>query len=424
MKLSKYTLFHKHENKIYIYHQVSNALFEIDNELVNALNAPNLPSEIPDDILSSLKNGGFIIDDNTDETCNIRYANLVNRYNSKLMRVTILPTINCNFRCWYCYEHHKASKMTEENADSVFKFITTETQKKNIEKIVLDWFGGEPLLRFKSIIYPLSKRLKSWCEKNNIAFVNIMTTNGSLITDDMAIKMNEIGLNQMQITLDGDKKHHNQVRYSSAIKNSYDLIVKNIHTLCKTLDNPYIELRINYTKDNIDSTFDILDSFEKEIRRYIFVSPHIVWQDANNRYSLKGKIDRLKKLAYNKGYGINQCTLAHRCSSCYIDNMEQFVINYDLNVYKCTAREFNEKFCIGKITNDGVFIPNEIYYKYYITPSPFMRKKCIECELLPSCLYMQSCLQKSIEGFSTDCDKNIIQKSIDEDISYKIQRMQ
>lgn len=55
MKLSKYTLFHKHENKIYIYHQVSNALFEIDNELVNALNAPNLPSEIPDDILSSLK---------------------------------------------------------------------------------------------------------------------------------------------------------------------------------------------------------------------------------------------------------------------------------------------------------------------------------------------------------------------------------
>ena len=74
------------------------------------------------------------------------------------------------------------------------------------------------------------------------------------------------------------------------------------------------------------------------------------------------------------------------------------------------------------------FCGNTLYIsngtKYYITPSPFMRKKCIECELLPSCLYMQSCLQKSIEGFSTDCDKNIIQKSIDEDISYKIQRMQ
>ena len=59
MKLSKYTLFHKHENKIYIYHQVSNALFEIDNELVNALKAHPINSGERKKKILSLHHGKF-----------------------------------------------------------------------------------------------------------------------------------------------------------------------------------------------------------------------------------------------------------------------------------------------------------------------------------------------------------------------------
>jgi hypothetical protein len=68
----------------------------------------------------------------------------------------------------------------------------------------------------------------------------------------------------------------------------------------------------------------------------------------------------------------------------------------------------------------GIFKPNELYYKYYITESPFMRKECLECQLMPSCLYSQSCLQKKIENFYPKCDKNKIMKSIEDIISYKI----
>ena len=57
------------------------------------------------------------------------------------------------------------------------------------------------------------------------------------------------------------------------------------------------------------------------------------------------------------------------------DNMEQFVINYDMKVYKCTARDFTEKYCVGKITEEGKFVPNELYYKYYIASSPFICNK-------------------------------------------------
>ena len=75
---------------------------------------------------------------------------------------------------------------------------------------------------------------------------------------------------------------------------------------------------------------------------------------------------------------------------------------------------------ISSGTGNGIFKPNELYYKYYITESPFMRKECLECQLMPSCLYSQSCLQKKIENFYPKCDKNKIMKSIEDIISYKI----
>lgn len=378
---------------------------KIDNELYSALENKNLQI-LPAEICKTLENNGFIINDDIDETCGIRYGNLISRYNSKLLRITIIPTLSCNFRCWYCYEDHKASLMTKESAKSILRFIKSEIQNNNIKNVVLDWFGGEPLLRFSQIIYPLSKIFKKWCERNNIIFSNIITTNGSLINDDMAMKMDEINLRQFQITLDGDKEHHNKVRFSPSMKDSYDIIVRNIHTLCKIIKNPNIELRINYTEANIDNAKSILDSFDEDVRNFIHVSPQIVWQESKKLDSLSNKVLELKNKAHEKGYNnnIDKKSFLYRCSVCYVENMEQFVINYNLDVYKCTARDYNGKYCIGKINADGKFLPNNMYYKYYTTQSPFLRKECMECELLPSCFFSIACIQKR----SKDIRPNVI----------------
>lgn len=418
-KLSKYVIFHRENGKNYIFHQMSKALLGIDDDLFAALSEETMPV-LPDDIFKYLKDNGFIVDDDVDESYKLSYANIVNRYNSKHLRLTILPTINCNFRCWYCYEQHEPSLMTDSGARSVLEFAKSEIESKHIECVTLDWFGGEPLLRFSQIIYPFTKSLKGWCEQLDVKIQPIMTTNGSLINDDVASKMDEIGLNQLQITLDGDREHHNKVRFSPAMRNSYDVIVGNIHTVCKVLKNPSIELRINYTKDNIDSAFSILDDFDKDIRRYILVSPHVVWQRSNELSEMSETVSELRLKAFEKGYNINIPGMSLRCMSCYTENMEQFVINYDMNVYKCTARDFDKKYSIGRITDEGKFVPNELYYKYYITSSPFMNKQCLECELLPSCIYSSSCLQKKVENHQPGCEKNEIMKSIHEDISFKL----
>lgn len=420
-KLSKYNIFHNQNGKIYLFNQFSKALLEIDAELYDALTELDL-SRIPKDIQKILDKCGFLVDNNTDESHKLRYANLINRYNSKVLRLTILPTINCNFRCWYCYEQHEPSLMKEDNIISILKFAKTEIRAKHIKKVVLDWFGGEPLLRFYQIMYPLSKDLKSYCAEHDIDILFTMTTNGSLLNEDMVVKMKEIGLEQLQITLDGGKEYHNKVRYSHAIRDSYNVIVNNIHMLCKILDKPNITLRINYTSQNLDSAFSILDDFDEKIRSYITVSPHIVWQDFGNIENLSIKVSQLKKDAYEKGYSIIHPNIHQKCVSCYTENMEQFVINYDMNVYKCTARNFDKKYSVGKITDEGLFVPNEMFYKYYITSSPFVCRKCLKCDFLPSCLCSLSCLQKEIEGKQPICEKNMILKSIHEDITFKLRK--
>ncbi len=419
MKLSRYTLFYSEQGKNYIYNQVSNALLKVDGELYGALKDGNLQA-LPDDVSKELEQHGFLVKNEIDETCSIRYGNLIGRYNSKLMRITILPTLSCNFRCWYCYEEHKASIMTEDSAKSLLSFIKSEISKKHLEHVVLDWFGGEPLLRFSQVIYPLSKELKAWCEQNGVEFKNIITTNGSLINEDMAVKMNEIGLRQFQITLDGDKEHHNKVRFSSTMKNSYDVIVANIHTLCRTVEDPDIELRINYTADNIDTAKSILDSFDSDVRQFIHVFPQIVWQEGDKRDVLSYKEIALKDKALDEGYLVDQNVRPHRCSGCYVENMEQFVVNYDLSVYKCTARDYNGKYSVGRISEDGQFVPNELYYKYYTTPSPFLRKECSECEFLPSCLFSIACIQKTIEGYTPKCNKDLVKTFVYTTIKNKI----
>ena len=62
---------------------------------------------------------------------------------------------------------------------------------------------------------------------------------------------------------------------------------------------------------------------------------------------------------------IHSHDIRRRCVSCYTENIDQYVINYDLSVYKCTARDFDSSHCIGKIRRtDGHFLPNGLYYKF------------------------------------------------------------
>ena len=135
----------------------------------------------------------FITDMERDQKDVIRLINHKKVFLDKTYRLVINPTLECNFRCWYCYEDHVAGKMNEETIEKIKKHVKLMIKEERISSLLLDWFGGEPLLYFDEIIVPLSEQLRDIMTENGLPFFTQATTNGSLITEERAKKMNELG---------------------------------------------------------------------------------------------------------------------------------------------------------------------------------------------------------------------------------------
>ena len=227
-------------------------------------------------------------------------------------------------------------------------------------------------------------------EKNEITLCN--SANGSLIANQMITMMSKIKMKNFQITLDGDKEAHNKVRFSVKMLDSYSRIVNNIHHLVRSIDGVSVDLRLKDTTENIDTLNNVLASFDYDVRKSINVSPHIVWQYSENLDVLSDKIRCLENSSLEQGYCILNQKCKARCISCHVENYNQYVINHNLDVYKCTAREFDMSHCVGHIETNGYFIPNSLFQKYIDTPSSFNNQLCLDCEYLPTCLNVTSCI--------------------------------
>ena len=62
--------------------------------------------EIHPGFYAYLKSEGFLVPEDEDEVQKIRDIVKVVDENTQSFLLTINPTMNCNFKCWYCYETH------------------------------------------------------------------------------------------------------------------------------------------------------------------------------------------------------------------------------------------------------------------------------------------------------------------------------
>ncbi len=155
-------------------------------------------------LYSTLSKTRMIIEDNINEIDIIKFRNRRDTFLDNVYRLGVNPTLDCNFKCWYCYESHPQGVMSKDIMNRIVKFIKNNVEKHIISGLNLSWFGGEPLLYFKEVVYPLSLQLKDIIESNNMTFQNNITTNGYLIDKDMLDMCDKIDLREFQITIDGN----------------------------------------------------------------------------------------------------------------------------------------------------------------------------------------------------------------------------
>jgi uncharacterized protein len=392
-KLSKYNIFKKEKGKMIGVNLFNKRLFAItghDYEMI--LNHKDCLTKLKENdpvLFSVMYKLGVIEEISTNIPAILLLRNRMAVFSDRYYRIIIMPTLNCNFSCWYCYETHTKTMMSSDKVCNIIAYIKNLIGEKRISSLQLDWFGGEPLLGFDKIIKPIAEKAKRMCDEKSVTFWMTMTTNGFLLKESMIPFFKEHNFKSFQITLDGNEEQHNRVRYYGKQKNgSYTTIVNNICLMAK--NNIGVRLRINYTRDKLDTISDISSIFPSNIRNNIWLLLAQVWQDrrkntVNDDMWLFEKEKEIYNLFKEAGYGITYRKIGSaRCYSCYADSMTTAIINYDGRVFKCSTPDFENTQEDGILTEKGI-IWDENRIAHRLAKATFDKKICFRCIYLPIC---------------------------------------
>jgi Fe-coproporphyrin III synthase len=176
-------------------------------------------------------------------------------------------TRTCNLRCVHCYSDSYAQRYPGE--------LTTDQAKGVIDDLVafgvsaLLFSGGEPLT------HPDLLELMAYATGKGLRVT--LSTNGTLIDEDVAAKLKAIRLMYVGISLDGIGETNDLFRGK---RGAFDAAVRGIHA-CQVVGQK-VGLRLTLTRRNCMDLHDIFDFIEAEaIQRACFY--HLVYTGRGNR---------------------------------------------------------------------------------------------------------------------------------------------
>jgi len=390
-------------DKFVVYNSFEDRAIFIENELKELLEEVESIDKLQDihpAFFDYLKKENFILEAQVDELQKVKDVVSKVDNNPKTFLLTVNPTMNCNFKCWYCYETRvKQSRLEAPVVESINKFITQTIGKEDIKHFNLSFFGGEPLLYFSITVVPIIDHLINEGKKFDKSFHVSFTTNGYLINDDLIKYFLDKNIKvSFQITFDGYAEQHDSVRFVSKTRGSYRDIVTNIKKLLK-YDNFNVIARINYTSENIQNCHKTIDDFEDipgKIResRIVFDFQR-VWQDRNLGDDTENVVEENTYKIDKKGF-ITSTFCSHNGvkDSCYADKRNSAVINYNGDVYKCTARDFSSENREGYIDSEGCLVWENDSLEHRMQ-AKFKNRPCLMCKILPLC--NGGCSQSALE---------------------------
>lgn len=313
--------------------------------------------------------------------------------------IMIAPTMDCNARCYYCFEHGaRRGTMTPETADAVSDFIIDHCPGK---KLFISWFGGEPLL-----IPEIMDRITISLKRAGIDVESTITTNGILLTDSVVDRFDEWGTYRVQISVDGIGSRYNEAkRFQGIGDDPFATILRNIK---RALDSGVsVHLRINYRSDDRSSIEEAFEFYHNMFGGYDNLSLYGAPLDlpAEKGYSEFDKSEGnlyldVLKLSLENGYEDDELNFREGVSDsesnnvvlgnlllspfpapCMMVNRWRFAIDDRGLLYKCQKHLGQERFSCGNVF-DG--IDANPCFSYFSTDE-LHDPRCEKCAIFPIC---------------------------------------
>ncbi len=159
-------------------------------------------------------------------------------------------TRRCNLKCVHCYAHAKDQVFDNELTTEQGKNLIDDLSQYKVPVLLLS--GGEPTIRKdlpELAAYAIEKGMRA-----------VISTNGTLITQQMARVLKDIGLSYVGISLDGMEKIHDRFR---GVKGAFRAALEGI----KNCQDAGIKVGLRFTinkfnVDEIENIFKLLEDMD------------------------------------------------------------------------------------------------------------------------------------------------------------------
>jgi uncharacterized protein len=402
------------ENLYFIYNALKNTLvLDDDCKIQKFISQCNGNIQFNSDTISAsdfnhLISAGFIVSNETDEKqiaieMNKKRLEKLHKKNDVLSLV-ITPTLQCNFKCYYCFENTTVRKnedaLSMNVQNDIINFISKSITKNHIKEVNITWYGGEPLIQ-QRIIFSMMGKINTICKVYDVKLRSSIVTNGVLLTPNVSGLLYEHGIGKAQITIDGPETIHNKRRiYPANPTENYKIIIDN---LLKANENIRFNIRINIDKANKDLFFSLIDDlierkiwpFKKNVSIYL---GHVRSNDkkvalSNDEFAKFE--DRVRYFLTNKYNEITQTNNAKlrfryptyggeiRCGYGIFRN--SWVISYNGDLFRCWESVGNKEHIVGSVKDLLKDFGQLIFEKIKLNNQTFERWGCYECKYFPIC---------------------------------------
>ncbi len=268
MKPSAYNLLFQAKDGVWLaFNGWSTALAEIepdDLSFVRAMLADpdgtRCDSPHKREIREALLVGHYLVEDGEDEVAALRVAVMRDRFRTDELSLTVAPTLDCNFRCDYCYEEHHRVTMGRAVEEALLRWV--EERARRIGFLHVTWFGGEPTLpRAMEVVERLSEGFLRLAAAHRFEYGAMLVTNGFLLDRARAERLAPLGIHEVQVTVDGPPPLHDARRALAGGQGTFWRIVGNLR---ETADLARFQLRINVDRRNAASALEVVEILERE----------------------------------------------------------------------------------------------------------------------------------------------------------------
>ncbi len=276
------------------------------------------------------------------------------------LRLILLPTEACNFRCVYCYENFAVGRMQPRVVRGVKRLLSARAP--DLDYLTLSWFGGEPLLA-RDIVEEILEHAAGLVRAHpRLTLTSDVTTNGYLLGLPLFERLLNLGVSHYQVSFDGPREWHDRKRLRADGAGTFDQVWGNLHAIAAVRREFSMIVRVHVDQENHAAVPEFLCDYEREFgadgrfKLYIrplsrFGGPNDAGLPVFDEAEGKRVAEHLSRGARDRG--LPEMDLEAVGSVCYASAGNSFVVRADGRLNKCTLALNHPANQVGRIEEDG-----------------------------------------------------------------------